>query len=142
MYRRGDLLRNLNKILGVLVLLVVALTVLHFAIGATNQASSSTSTINNNQLSSYVPCTNGSVCFVNQRVGNFVLMKIDAVNQTISGEEWIMYPVASDMPRAVTLHVGDSIGYKCNGAHATLIAINETYAQFMVNGTISGGCPI
>ena len=146
----GVLMSEVAKVLGVLVLAVIAIGIVYFAVnytGAINKTTTSTifcvtCNQNNTQLQDYVPCTNGIVCYVNQRISNFALLKIDAANGTISGYEWIMYPVSMARPVYVTLRVGNSVGSGCDGTLATLESISSTYALFELNTTKSGMCPV
>lgn len=80
------------------------------------------------------------------REGSFFLQKINA--NSIEGLWYRIYPVArvGDTGEPKTLHVGDDIGYACDGVSEVLTKIdsNNQTATFLKTTTepTKGGCPI
>jgi hypothetical protein len=100
-----------------------------------------TTTINNTDLNSYPQCSN-NICYLNQRIGNFVVLAINS-NNTVTGNIWRFFPAAYLYPSRITLKIGDSVGYSCDGTLATLVLTSTSYAVFKTNTTKSSyGCPI
>jgi len=75
---------------------------------------------------------------------NFLIQKINA--NSVDGLSYILYPVAMLQGQPKTLHVGDTVGYACEGKTAALFSIDVVNQTVIFNETIKnaprGGCPI
>jgi hypothetical protein len=78
----------------------------------------------------------------NIRLDNFLILGVGIDN--VTGKIFTLYPLASANGTDKTLHIGDTIGYACDGTLAELAAINGTRAIFtvLVSKPQQGGCPI
>ena len=75
---------------------------------------------------------------------NFLIQKINA--DSIDGLLYTLYPVAKLQGDAKTLHIGDTVGYDCEGKTATISSIDVVKQAVIFNETIknppTGDCPI
>lgn len=99
-----------------------------------------------NNTNSSIPNCVGRVChiFTNQRISNFFVIGMNHTNDTVSGQEWKEYPTTNSSPANVTLMVGESVGYACDGTLANLTWVAQYYAVFYKNtsNSSSHGCPV
>ena len=85
---------------------------------------------------------------VTRKVGdkefNFLIQKINT--NSVDGLLYILYPVAMAQGQPKTLHIGDTVGYACEGKTAILSAIDLVNQTATFSETIRsaplGGCPI
>lgn len=77
------------------------------------------------------------------RISNFLLQSVNQ-NGTVSGLLYIEYPLAYPNGTQMTLRVGDTIGYACNGTEWILASVNPANgtAVFSIVTTTSGPCPV
>jgi len=83
---------------------------------------------------------------LDDREGSFLVQKIN--KDSVDGLWYRIYPVAreGDSGNVKTLHIGDDIGYQCEGVSEVLIKIDfekqtATFLKTIVTLPI-GGCPI
>lgn len=94
------------------------------------------------------PSTNTEeiIMTIGDREGSFLIQKINT--DRVEGVWHRIYPVAreGDVGERRTLHIGDDIGYSCEGVSEKLIKIDtvEQTATFLKTTTPPpiGGCPI
>lgn len=81
---------------------------------------------------------------VGEQEGSFLIQKIN--RSSVDGLWYQAYPVATNQGSPKTLHVGDDIGYACEGVSEKLTSINffgQTITFTKVSGEPPyGGCPI
>jgi hypothetical protein len=82
------------------------------------------------------------VYYQGQNVSNFLIQKINSNN--VTGLSYIWYPVATTKGTPTTLHMGDTVGYNCDGSLKILTTFNSTSVTFtnVSTGSKYGGCPI
>ena len=81
---------------------------------------------------------------VGEKEFNFLIQKINT--NSIDGLMYTLYPVAMLQGKTQTLHLGDTVGYSCEGKTAILSNIDVINRIVIFNETIKnappGGCPI
>jgi hypothetical protein len=79
-----------------------------------------------------------------QRISNFMAQNISYASNTVSGLIYVQYPVAATLGSETTLHIGDTVGYACDGTEAKLTEIyaNNTAVFTHLTTSTRGGCPI
>lgn len=81
---------------------------------------------------------------VGDRDGSFLIQKINS--DSVDGLWYQAYPVASNQGTPRTLHIGDDIGYACEGVSEKLTSIDFNGQKItftkMVGPAPLGGCPI
>lgn len=81
---------------------------------------------------------------VGERENSFLIQKIN--QDSVDGLWYEKYPVASNKGTPKTLHIGDDIGYACEGVSEKLISIDFTGRTITFNKIVgqppNGGCPI
>ncbi|OHA50021.1 MAG: hypothetical protein A2991_01830 [Candidatus Terrybacteria bacterium RIFCSPLOWO2_01_FULL_58_14] len=81
---------------------------------------------------------------VGEQESSFLIQKINA--DSVEGLWYQAYPVAREEGEPKTLHIGDDIGYACEGASETLISIDFSGQVITFNKIAGepplGGCPI
>lgn len=83
---------------------------------------------------------------VGERVNSFLIQKINSTS--VDGLWFQVYPIEqpNDLGTPKTLHIGDDIGYACEGVSIKLISINFSGQTITFNKIVGqplyGGCPI
>ena len=81
---------------------------------------------------------------VGEQEGSFLIQKINP--DSVDGLWYMAYPVSKDTGEPKTLHIGDDIGYACEGVSEKLLSINFSGQTITFNKVIGqpsyGGCPI
>jgi hypothetical protein len=81
---------------------------------------------------------------VGEKEFNFLIQKINT--DSVDGLLYTLYPVAMLQGQSKTLHIGDMVGYACEGKTASLSSINVSNQTVIFDETIKnppiGGCPI
>lgn len=75
---------------------------------------------------------------------NFLIQKIN--QDSVEGLLTRFYPIATGTGSPVTLHIGDSVGYKCDNTEEKIVNIDfhakTVTFQKIANSMNNGGCPI
>ena len=92
------------------------------------------------------PIPNGEkiIMGVGEREGSFLIQKINT--DSVEGLRYLAYPVSRVEGDPMTLHIGDDIGYACEGVSEKLASIDFSGQKVTFTKIISepplGGCPI
>ncbi len=81
---------------------------------------------------------------VGEQESSFLIQKINF--NSVDGLFYRMYPVATNVGEPITLHIGDDVGYSCEGVSDRLISIDFSDQKIIftkISGPRpNGGCPI
>ncbi|MDE1833349.1 MAG: hypothetical protein KGH58_02935 [Candidatus Micrarchaeota archaeon] len=109
-----------------------------FSPGRIGETGSNTLTVNGTtytlgELQSYYP---------GQRVSNFLIQRIG--NDSVTGLIYVEYPLAAANGTPITLHLGATVGYNCDGTMEMFVGTDRGSATFVhaSTGPVKGGCPI
>ncbi|MDP3955559.1 MAG: Hint domain-containing protein [bacterium] len=91
-----------------------------------------------------LPVTEKIIRKAREQEGSFLIQKINS--DSVNGLWYQAYPVARGEGTLKTLHIGDDIGYACEGVSEKLISIDFSGQRITFTKVVgqppSGGCPI